>query len=161
MKTVRASFSKLACRILIVLSLSFPVWAHQPVMDMAPRWEDGWGFQLRHEYRWSDDLMKGDSDVSNPSGRKRRIHGHPGGGVRDLLSSHLHLPPLLTTKACGGSRHERFAATHLIAAGSGSAFILRQFRIFILAAWIAMAALNVADLDPRKWPAIADRSRCH
>ena len=73
MKMVRATFSRLAFLFLVVPSLSFPVYAHQPVMDMAPRWEDGWGFQLRHEYRWSDDVMKGDSDISNRSGRKRRI----------------------------------------------------------------------------------------
>jgi len=24
-------------------------YAHQPVMDMAPRWEEGYGFQLRHD----------------------------------------------------------------------------------------------------------------
>jgi len=48
--------------------------SHQPVMDMAPRWEGGLGFQVRHEYRFSDDAMEGDSDVDNPFGRKRRVN---------------------------------------------------------------------------------------
>ena len=47
--------------------------AHQPVMDMAPRWEDGFGFQVRHEYRASDDLLDGSSDASNPFDRERRV----------------------------------------------------------------------------------------
>lgn len=48
--------------------------AHQPVMDMAPRWEGGFGAQLRHEYRYSDDVLDGDSDASNPLGRERRVN---------------------------------------------------------------------------------------
>lgn len=49
-------------------------WAHQPVMDMAPRWEGGYGFQVRHESRSSDTLKDGDSEVDNPLGRKRRVN---------------------------------------------------------------------------------------
>lgn len=49
------------------------VWAHQPVMDMAPRWEGGWGFQIRQEYRSSDDLRRGSDKVANTLGRKREI----------------------------------------------------------------------------------------
>ncbi len=48
--------------------------AHQPVMDMAPRWEDGFGIQVRHEYRTSDTLLDGDDEVSNPLDRERTIH---------------------------------------------------------------------------------------
>ncbi len=48
--------------------------AHQPVMDMAPRWQEGWGFQVRNEYRFSDELLSGDSDVSNPQGRERWVN---------------------------------------------------------------------------------------
>ena len=56
-------------------SLLLPaVLAHQPVMDMAPRWKDGWGFQVRNVYRYSDELLNGDSKVSNPFGRDRRVN---------------------------------------------------------------------------------------
>lgn len=48
--------------------------AHQPVMDMAPRWEDGYGLQLRHEWYGSDELLDGDSTVSNPLNRGRYVH---------------------------------------------------------------------------------------
>jgi hypothetical protein len=30
------------------------VFAHQPVMDMAPRWSGGYGFQIRYESFGSD-----------------------------------------------------------------------------------------------------------
>jgi hypothetical protein len=30
------------------------VFAHQPVMDMAPRWDGGYGFQVRYESYGSD-----------------------------------------------------------------------------------------------------------
>ena len=43
-----------------------PAWAHQPVMDMAPRWQGGYGFQVRHESYGSDKLMSGTSEVGNP-----------------------------------------------------------------------------------------------
>lgn len=39
-------------------------------MDMAPRWEEGYGFQVRYENFGSDDLMDGDSEISNPLGLK-------------------------------------------------------------------------------------------
>jgi len=52
---------------------SFSVSAHQPVMDMAPRWSEGFGFQLRYENFGSDDLMDGDSEISNPLGLKRYV----------------------------------------------------------------------------------------
>jgi len=32
---------------LFMLIVALPASAHQPVMDMAPRWADGYGFQLR------------------------------------------------------------------------------------------------------------------
>lgn len=47
--------------------------AHQPVQDMAPRWAGGYGFQIRQEYRSSDDLLDGSSDAPNPFGRKERV----------------------------------------------------------------------------------------
>ena len=46
--------------LLIVL---VPAHAHQPVMDMAPRWDDGYGFQLRHERFGSDELMQGSDRI--------------------------------------------------------------------------------------------------
>jgi len=45
---------------LMVLDTSL---AHQPVMDMAPRWENGYGFQIRHENFSSDTLLNQDSEV--------------------------------------------------------------------------------------------------
>lgn len=47
---------------------------HQPVMDMAPRWQGGWGFQVRNTHRFSDELVAGDSALANPFGRDRRIN---------------------------------------------------------------------------------------
>ncbi|MBT5855041.1 transporter [bacterium] len=42
--------------------------AHQPVMDMAPRWEGGYGFQTRLESFSSNQLKQGTTEVSNPLG---------------------------------------------------------------------------------------------
>ncbi len=65
--------ARVALLLLALLCVSSGASAHQPVMDMAPRWEDGFGFQLRREYRGSDDLMSGRSDVANPFDLKRRV----------------------------------------------------------------------------------------
>lgn len=46
-------------------------WAHQPVMDMAPRWSEGWGIQLRHVWYGSDNLLNGSVKQTNPNGIKR------------------------------------------------------------------------------------------
>ena len=35
--------------IVIVILSAIKSHAHQPVMDMAPRWENGYGFQIRQE----------------------------------------------------------------------------------------------------------------
>ena len=56
-----------------MLICSFSASAHQPVMDMAPRWSEGFGFQVRYENFGSDDLMDGDSEISNPLGLKRYV----------------------------------------------------------------------------------------
>lgn len=48
-------------------------WAHQPVMDMAPRWEGGYGLQLRYESYGSDTLLDGDSEIDNPLGIERYV----------------------------------------------------------------------------------------
>ena len=47
--------------------------AHQPVMDMAPRWEGGWGFQVRQEYRFTDERLDGDDKTANPLDREKRV----------------------------------------------------------------------------------------
>ena len=56
-----------------ILTYTFSVSAHQPVMDMAPRWSEGFGYQVRYENYGSDDLMDGDSRISNPLGLKRHV----------------------------------------------------------------------------------------
>jgi len=48
--------------------------AHQPVMDMAPRWENGYGFQVRQEHRHSDKLIDKNDKVANPLGLKREVN---------------------------------------------------------------------------------------
>ncbi len=64
---MRAPFAGL----LVLLPLS--AFAHQPVQDMAPRWSDGWGLQVRQEYRASDKLLGGSSEVANPRDRMDRV----------------------------------------------------------------------------------------
>ncbi len=54
-------------------ALTTNVSAHQPVMDMAPRWEHGYGFQIRHESFGSDTLLNGDSEVDNPFNRDNDV----------------------------------------------------------------------------------------
>jgi hypothetical protein len=51
-------------KLIILLALIFSniSYAHQPVMDMAPRWENGYGFQLRNETYISDTLLQQDSE---------------------------------------------------------------------------------------------------
>lgn len=56
---------------LVVGSSAF---AHQPVMDMAPRWEDGFGFQIRNEIRVTDELLKRDDHAANLLNRERLIN---------------------------------------------------------------------------------------
>lgn len=60
---------KLQAAISLLLSL-FPllVNAHQPVMDMAPRWSGGYGFQIRHERILLDKLERDGEEVGNPDG---------------------------------------------------------------------------------------------
>ncbi len=47
--------------------------AHQPVMDMAPRWSDGFGLQLRHQRFGSDTLLLSDNEIDNPLGLERYV----------------------------------------------------------------------------------------
>ena len=46
--------------------LASTVWSHQPIMDMAPRWQNGYGFQIRNESYGSDTQLSDNSEVSNP-----------------------------------------------------------------------------------------------
>jgi len=59
-----------ACGTLIILA---PAYAHQPVMDMAPRWAKGYGFQVRHEQYGSDDLRQEHDGAANPLGLERFV----------------------------------------------------------------------------------------
>jgi len=45
---------------MVILSLLGIVSAHQPIMDMAPRWAGGWGFQFRYETLGSDKMLDGE-----------------------------------------------------------------------------------------------------
>lgn len=56
------------------LFFSYSSFAHQPVMDMAPRWEKGYGFQVRHEHYGSDTLLNGESAIENPLNLKRHVN---------------------------------------------------------------------------------------
>ena len=54
-------------RSIIILVLTGIGWAHQPVMDMAPRWAGGWGFQFRFETLGSDKLLNGEASEAGLS----------------------------------------------------------------------------------------------
>ncbi len=57
----------------LLLQISMNSTAHQPVMDMAPRWSEGYGFQIRHESYGSDKLMNGSNEIDNPLGLERHV----------------------------------------------------------------------------------------
>ena len=54
----------------ILLFISLNSYSHQPVMDIAPRWEDGYGIQLRHENFGSDELIDGGKKAPNLNNAK-------------------------------------------------------------------------------------------
>ncbi len=64
---------KILLSIGVCLALITPARADQPVMNEAPRWAGGKGFQIRHEYRASDTLLSGDDEIANPLGKERRV----------------------------------------------------------------------------------------
>jgi hypothetical protein len=64
---------KLLLAIFFLFGLSPISFADQPVMNEAPRWSGGWGFQVRHLHRSSDKLLEGDDEVSNPLDLDRRV----------------------------------------------------------------------------------------
>ena len=74
MRVSKGFLLKAICVIVLLESISPIAFAHQPVMDMAPRWKGGYGFQVRNEYVSSEALKVGDSKVANPSGRRKRIN---------------------------------------------------------------------------------------
>ena len=43
-------------------------------MDMAPRWEHGYGFQIRYESHGSNTLLSGDSELDNPFNRDNDVN---------------------------------------------------------------------------------------
>ncbi len=61
--------SLLLCALIIVV----PAYAHQPVMDMAPRWSNGYGFQVRYGHFGSDELLQGQDSIDNGSGIDRFV----------------------------------------------------------------------------------------
>ena len=49
-------------RIAAIFGVVFSVWivsADEPIMNMMPRWDNGWGLQMINEYRHEDDLLLG------------------------------------------------------------------------------------------------------
>ena len=46
--------------LLPVLLLATRLTADEPIMNMMPRWDDGWGFQFIEEYRFERDLLEED-----------------------------------------------------------------------------------------------------
>ncbi len=64
---------KIIFAIIAAVFFSRSILAHQPVMDMAPRWEDGYGFQIRYENYGSSKLLNGDSEIANTNNDKFSI----------------------------------------------------------------------------------------
>lgn len=50
--------------LLIILTQSSIIIAHQPIMDMAPRWNGGYGIQLRYERFGSDKFINGSNSLN-------------------------------------------------------------------------------------------------
>ena len=55
------------------IMLACPAFAHQPVMDMAPRWKGGYGFQVRQEHYGSDLRLTGGTEADNPFGLEKSV----------------------------------------------------------------------------------------
>lgn len=51
-----------------LIAPSFSVFADQPIMNMMPRWDGGYGYQLRTEYINRSDLLQGDKVVAKGFG---------------------------------------------------------------------------------------------
>ena len=59
--------------LLFFIFTAAPSYADQPVMDMAPRWEKGYGMQIRQEYYGSSKLLDGNNKIDNPLGLERYV----------------------------------------------------------------------------------------
>ena len=70
----RRRLQTFATALLIALAVPATGHAHQPVMDMAPRWQGGFGFQVRNVQRSSNSLRSGDKKVANAESRKRQVN---------------------------------------------------------------------------------------
>jgi len=62
-----------ACGVVLSGAFTPPTLAHQPVMDMAPRWKGGYGFQVRQEHYGSDLRLSGGSKADNPFGLEKSV----------------------------------------------------------------------------------------
>ncbi|OUR97129.1 hypothetical protein A9Q84_12435 [Halobacteriovorax marinus] len=66
---------KLIFLIFLILLVFIPnTLAHQPVMDMAPRWEEGYGFQVRSEYSKVHKQINKDKSVSTDPKQVQKVH---------------------------------------------------------------------------------------
>ena len=59
---------------LFILFSTNVVKAHQPIMDMAPRWQNGYGVQIRHESYNSGKLIDRDSAIINPQNKRISVN---------------------------------------------------------------------------------------
>lgn len=59
---------KQTVRLALLLLAPSAAMAHQPVMDMAPRWSGGYGFQTRYESVVSGRLERDGQEIANPHG---------------------------------------------------------------------------------------------
>jgi len=48
---------------ILPILLVLPLMADQPIMNMMPRWDGGYGFQLIQEYRTESELLDGGSEI--------------------------------------------------------------------------------------------------
>ncbi len=56
------------------MSLSGTLLADQPIMNMMPRWDHGWGIQLRYENKYDSDLLQGDTVIGDHFERQEILH---------------------------------------------------------------------------------------
>ena len=56
---------------LVCLLCASQVKSEQPIFGEMPRWDEGWGIQVLHEYNYRPDIIKGSSviakGISKPS----------------------------------------------------------------------------------------------
>ena len=67
------SFARIFIALLLALAPG-AARAHQPVMDMTPRWEEGFGVQLRREVLHSKRVLTGSQRAPNPQAQARERH---------------------------------------------------------------------------------------